>query len=203
MKRLNYLAFLITLFYLPANNTAAQNSTFELSLADGHEMVIDGTSNIRDWDADVKTINATFRMADVDLSDPSAISADHFETLEFSIPVEDIESGSGRLTKNIHKYLKGDDHPNITFNMTDVESVSVDGDKVMITANGVVNAAGVDNKTTMQVEATLNGDGTITFTGAHEMKMTDFNIDPPTAMLGSIRARDEFDLVYNLTFSGQ
>ncbi|MFO7845090.1 MAG: YceI family protein [Balneolaceae bacterium] len=203
MKRLLSLALLITLFYLPANNTAAQNSTLELTLADGHEMVIDGTSNIRDWDADVKTINATFKLADADFSDPSSLTADDFETMEFTIPVEDIESGSGRLTKNIHKYLKGDDHPNIIFTLSDVESVSTEDDEVMITARGVVNAAGVDNETTMNVEATLNADGTITFAGSHGLKMTDFDIDPPTAMLGSIRARDEFDIVYNLTFRGQ
>lgn len=200
MKRLLTLSLLLSLLLTVVNTSEAQDNTTELTLAEGHEMLIDGTSNVRDWEARANTIDATFILSEFDMSDFSTLTSDHFETLELSIPVEDIESGSGRLTNNLQKYLKGDDHPIITFNLSDIESISVDGNQATITANGVINAAGVDHETTMNVDATFEN-GSVTFSGTQQLKMTDFNIDPPTAMLGSIRARDEIDIIYSLTFS--
>lgn len=200
MKRfislITFFSLLVTMQF-----AEAQNSNSELTL-DNHEMKIDGTSNVRDWDADVNTINATVIISPFDFSDLSTLTPGHFQRMELSMPVGDIESDSGRLTRNLQGYLKRDEHPVITFNLNDVERVTVNGDSAEITANGVVNAAGVDYETTMNVTATVN-DGKITFTGNQDLLMTDFNIDPPTAMLGSIRARDEITIIYNVTFSNQ
>lgn len=199
MKRILSLSILLSLLLTFVQFSDAQN-TVELTLDEGHDMIIDGSANIRDWDAQVNTVNTNFVMNEFDVSNLSSLTADHFETLEISIPVEDIESDSGKLTSNMHKYLKENDNPMITFNLTDVNSITVNGNQATITANGVVNAAGVDHETTMTVDATFE-DGKVTFSGTQQLKMTDFNIDPPTALLGTIRARDEIDIIYSLTFS--
>lgn len=203
MKRILVLPLLIAMLFVSTEFTNAQDASEEmqLSLQDGHEMKIDGTSNVRDWDADVKTINATFVVKPFDMDDLSSLSSDHFENLELSIPVEDIESDSGRLTKNMQKYLKEDDHPIITFRMDTIENIEVTGEnEATITATGLLNVAGEDHETTMEVNASVNN-GSITFAGTQQLKMTDFGIDPPTAVLGTIRARDEVDIIYSLTFS--
>ena len=202
MKRLTTLTLIVSFLVSLSSFSQAQDSTdtMQLSLQEGHEMMIDGTSNVRDWDAKVKTINPTIVMKSFDMSDLSNLSAEHFEELELSIPVEDIESESGRLTKNMHKYLKGDDHPMITFDLSQIDSISVNGNTATITASGVINAAGVDHQTTMTVDATFEN-GTVTFSGTQPLKMTDFNIDPPTALFGTIRATDEIDIIYTLTFA--
>lgn len=200
MKYVLTLSVLLTLFFTFTTTSAAQDNTIELTLAEDHEMMIDGTSNVRDWDAQVNMINATFVLSEFDMSNLSALTPDHFETLELSMPVKDIESDSGRLTNNMQKYLKGDDYPIITFNLSNIDSVTVDGNSATIVANGVINAAGVDHETTMNVDATFEN-GNVTFSGTQQLKMTDFNIDPPTAVFGTIRARDEIDIIYSLTFS--
>lgn len=201
MKRLLTLSLLISFLISLTHFSYAQDADtgMQLTLEDGHEMVIDGTSNIRDWDAEVKTVNANFVMNQFDMSNLSSLTADHFETLELSIPVDDIESGSGKLTSNMHKYLKEKDHPMITFNLTDIDSVTINGNVATITANGIVNAAGIDHETAMTVDATFE-DGKVTFSGTQPLLMTDFNIDPPTALFGTIRARDEIDIIYSMTF---
>jgi len=202
MERSVTLSILLSLLLslsLVQLSDAQEDSGMQLTLEEGHEMMIDGTSNIRDWDAKIKTMNTDFVMNEFDMSNLSSLSADHFESLELSIPVDDIESSSGKLTSNIHKYLKGKDYPMITFNLTDIDSVTVNGNTATITANGIINAAGVDYQTTMTVDAMFE-DGKVTFSGTQPLKMTDFNIDPPTALLGTIRARDEIDIIYSLTF---
>lgn len=165
-------------------------------------MKIDGSANVRNWDSDVNTVEATFLLSEFEISDLSSLTPEHFKTMELFIPVEDIESGSGRLTRNLQGYLKRDEHPVITFKLNEIDSVTVNGDTAEITANGVINAAGVDHETTMNVTATVDDDK-ITFSGTQDLLMTDFGIDPPTAVMGTIRARDEISIIYSLTFSNR
>ncbi len=200
MKR---ILSIITFFALLASiqYAEAQNSETQLTL-DEHEMKIEGSANVRSWDAGVNSVDATFILSQFDRSDLSSLTPENFKTMELSIPVEDIESDSGRLTRNLQGYLKRDEHPVITFKLNEIDSVTVNGDSAEITANGVINAAGVDHETTMNVTATIDDDK-ITFSGTQDLLMTDFGIDPPTAVMGTIRARDEISIIYSLTFSNQ
>lgn len=199
MKRLTFLTLFIALF-LSIDFSVAQDQDVKLTLQPGHEMKIDGDANVRSWDAEVKTINADFVMRAFDMNDLSGLTSDHFKTMKLTIPVDDIESDSGRLTRNLQGYLKGDEYPQITFTLNEIDSVQIEGNNATISASGVINAAGVDYNTTMTVNATFNGNS-VTFSGEQELLMTDFNIDPPTAVLGTIRAHDEIKIPYTLTFS--
>ncbi|MFU8812325.1 MAG: YceI family protein [Balneolaceae bacterium] len=196
MKRLLFIPLLFSLlFAIPE----AKAQVLNLQLQAGHEMKIDGSANVRSWDADVKNINASVRMINFDFESIENLLPEHFQTMRLTIPVRNIESDSGRLTDNLQGYLKGDEYPVIRFTLNEVESIEYEDGQAVITAKGTVNAAGVDHQTTMVVNASLDGD-TITFTGAQDLLMTNFNIDPPTAVMGTIRARDEITISYTVTF---
>jgi len=201
MKRLIFLLTIAAaLIFADLTLSHAQNNDISLKL-DNHSMLIDGTANIRDWDSEVKKIDAEVVLKEFDLSDLSSLTAEHFKTLKLNMPVSDIESDSRRLTRNLQDYLKGDDHPYIKFNLKSIENVEAeDNNSAVVTAIGVINAAGVDHEVTMTVNASVN-DGTVTFSGTQDLLMTDFGIDPPTAVMGTVRARDEIQIIYSLTFS--
>lgn len=191
-----FISLLFSGFTIAQNN----NDTITLSLEQGHEMKIDGSANVRDWDADVERINATVEMKKFDTSDLSSLTADHFKKLELEIPVDNIESDSRRLTRNLHDYLNKDQHPTITFRLNGVESVELDGNNARINAKGVLSVAGQEKTIDMNVNAKINGNK-VTFEGVQDLLMTDFGIDPPTAVMGTVRARDEIQIIYSLTFS--
>ncbi len=201
MKRLIFLLTIAAaLIFADLTLSHAQDNDISLKL-DNHSMLIDGTANIRDWDSEVKKIDAEVVLKEFDLSDLSSLTAEHFKTLKLNMPVSDIESDSRRLTRNLQDYLKGDDHPYIKFNLKSIENVEAeDNNSAVVTAIGVINAAGVDHEVTMTVNASVN-DGTVTFSGTQDLLMTDFGIDPPTAVMGTVRARDEIQIIYSLTFS--
>ena len=201
MKRLILpLAIAASLLFADLTLTHAQNNDITLKL-DNHSMKIDGSANVRDWDSEVKKIDAEVVLKEFDLSDLSSLTAKHFKTLKLNMPVSDIESDSRRLTRNLQDYLKGDDHPYIKFNLKSIENVEAENNNsAVVTARGLINAAGVDHEVTMTVNASVN-DGTVTFSGTQDLLMTDFDIDPPTAVMGTVRARDEIQIIYSLTFS--
>ncbi len=198
MKKSILYTLTISLF-LVFSSATAQDIT--LNLSEIQEFKIDGDSNVRTWGADVTQANGTLELSGIENLSLDALTPETFNSLNITIPVSGIQSDSGRLTNNLQGYLKGDDFPEITFNLTDVTSIERDGEKAIITANGVVNAAGVDNQVTMKVEATLNSNSGITFSGNQALLMTSFNIDPPTAVMGTIRSRDEIEIIFQVSFS--
>lgn len=165
------------------------------------QMKIDGDSNVRSWDADVTRMNATLVLQSMDELSLETLTPETFKSLEITIPVEGIDSGSRGLTNNIHKYLKGGDYPNITFKLDRITDIIRENGTALITAEGVINAAGKDQPVTMTVTASMNDDGSINFSGEQDLLMTSFDIDPPTAVLGTVRARDEFQVIYNVNFN--
>lgn len=179
----------------------ATAQTVELTLSPDHSFMVEGTSNVRDWYGDVTRIDARFHLNPERLESLSGLQADDFGSLELRMPVEMIESDGRRLTRNIHDYLKKDDHPEILFELDRILSVenSADGSTALIRAAGVVTAAGGNHDVEMEVRAELDN-GTLILRGSQPLNMTDFGISPPTAMLGSIRANDPVIVNFQLRF---
>ncbi|MEX1011925.1 MAG: YceI family protein [Balneolaceae bacterium] len=180
--------------------TAQVQDTTSLQLQPEFTLTINGTSNVRDWDANVETVNADFRVVGITGVAPQDLDPGHFHSLGFRIPVEDIDSGNRRLTNNIQDYLKGDDHPTITFTLSDITAVEQNEEGTFLQATGVLNAAGGQTTLNTDVKVVRTGNGTLLFSGSHTIKMTDVGISPPTVLLGTIRAADEVTITWSLPF---
>lgn len=173
----------------------------QLNLQDSQNMHLYGEANIKSWDAAITQVNGSLTLQNIESLSAENLTAEAFQNLSLTIPVEQIEAESGGLTNNIHKYLKGDDYPNITFELNNVTNITEQEDgSLLITASGVISAAGADKEVEMQVTANV-ANGQIQFTGEKELLMTDFGIDPPTAVFGTIRSRDEIRIEFDVSFS--
>src|SRR5690625_5191877 len=161
-----------------------------------HNIRIEGTSNVRDWEAVLTQVTAEAAITFTPGQPLNQLTPDQFKKVRLEIPVKDIETDTGRLTRNIHKYLEIDRQPVITFELTGVQSIEGNSETVRVIADGVVSAAGESHPITLQAEITRESDGSLTISGVQELKMTDFGISPPTAMLGTIRAVDELQVIY-------
>lgn len=197
MKRQTIFTLLFSLLLvLPLH---AQQSEFTLS--SDYSMEIDGTSNVRDWSAEITSMEGVLLLREGTEENLSSWVPEDLISLELRIPVEDIETDSRKLTSNIHKYLKEDKQPVITFELQRIISVEPAGNGAAIQAEGVVTAAGKAHTTVMNVTAEQAGNGGVQFSGSQQVKMTDFDIEPPTAMLGAIRAVDEVTINYTVQFN--
>lgn len=194
-------AFISTLLAFAFVFTTATAQDVTYNLKDVAEFRIDGDSNVRTWYGDITDANATLVLSGIENLTLSELTPDAFSSLNINIAVSGIESDSGRLTRNLQSYLKGDDYPTITFKLNEITAIEVSGNSADITANGIVNAAGKDHSITMNVEAIVNSDGSIRFSGKQDLLMTSFDIDPPTAVMGTVRARDEIEILFDVTFA--
>lgn len=164
-------------------------------------MVINGGSTVGSWDADVTQIDASFTVDLSKLQSAGESVSGVFNLSSFSIPVEKIVSDGNRMTRNIHKYLKERDYPQITFSLESAEIASnpdSDGQRFDIITTGVINAAGAANQVTMTLIGELLENGSILLSGTQPVNFSDFDIDRPSAMLGTVRASEEMEIVYSL-----
>jgi polyisoprenoid-binding protein YceI len=51
----------------------------------------------------------------------------------------------------------------------------------------------------MYVWGQAGGDQSITFNGSKKIKMTDFGISPPTALMGTMTTGDEVEVIFQVT----
>jgi len=175
----------------------AQAQTYKVTNASS--MTIYGSANVTDWEAKAKTIDGEIRISNTDLSDWSEADASWFESVEIAIKVEDIDADSRRMNRNMHGYLKEDQYPEITYRLVEAKELAMlDNPGVKLTVRGVINAAGTDKEIIHDVEVRKNDGGGLVVSGSQDLLMTDFGIDPPTAVLGSIRSRDEMTITFEI-----
>ena len=172
-----------------------------LTLLPEYTMRIAGTSNVRDWDADVTTIEIDFALQNMNTWDLADLKKEMFNNLTLRIPVADISSKTRGLTGKVQKYLKKEQHPFITFQLKHVTDIQLADSSALIKAEGVINAAGKDHYTTLDATLSTSETGPIVISGSTTLHMTSFDIDPPTALLGSIRAVDKFEIHFTLPFA--
>jgi len=152
---------------------------------------ISGTSSLHDWTitSEAGEMNLTFVM---DGDRPTDLSA-----LGFTIPVHSLKSGKGMMDKNTYKAMKAGDHKNITFALVSGSVTPVDAVTYHVKAIGRLTIAGTTKETELLATAKFQpSDKSFIVTGMKKMKMTDYNVSPPTAMLGTIKTGNEITIGY-------
>lgn len=158
-------------------------------------MEISGRTNIRSWSARVVISDYDIRSGKNERELPV------FSHFTVTMPVETIDSGNSRETGSIHEYLKADEYPEITFELTSMNNFTSTNGAYETLAEGILTVAGISRN--IEVKGTLQAtdDERIRITGSHEMKMSDFDVETPTALLGAIRARDDMKVSFDLVLS--
>ena len=123
--------------------------------------------------------------------------------LEFTVIVDGLKSGKSGMDDNTYKALNEEKHPNIEYKLNSVERTapSKDGISTIIITKGTLTVAGFSKEVELKVAGKPNSDGSIQFVGRMVFNMTDFKIDPPTAVFGSILTGDEITIVFKIVFS--
>ncbi len=157
------------------------------------QLFIEGTSNVHDWKSEATKLTAS---GDLTL-EASTLKA--IKTLKVEIPVGSIKSTKGSIMdKKTWGSLKKETHPTITYVLTKVNSLTKSGDSYDIKATGNLTIAGETRAIEMTVKAKVAADGSIQLEGSKPLKMTDFKIDPPTALMGAMKTGNDITIGFNL-----
>jgi len=154
-------------------------------------MTISGTTNVHNFDSKV-----TQASGELVISDKKA------QSLVIEIPVKGIKSNEGLMDKKTYEAFSADKNPTITFHSTEVNNLVVTDNDINVTVTGNMTIAGVTRKVTLTATGKIIKPGVYEFKGTIPVKLTDYKMKPPTAMLGIMKVGDDVKLKYTVTFEG-
>lgn len=198
MKRSNLLVTIIATAGLLISSTVQAQNVY--NLLPESTMQITGTSTIHDWEVDVEEMNINVTLAGDLETGVVPSSVDFIQSLTLTVPVEKLESGKGGMNKKIYGALKEKDHPTITYRFTggEIEADSSNEGAFTVNATGDLTIAGVTNTVTFPVQASFDESGNLNFSGSYSLNMKDYDVDPPTAIFGTIKAGEEVSIAFDV-----
>ncbi len=129
-----------------------------------------------------------------------------FSQVEIVIPVKKIRSENEKMNENMYEALKAEEHPNILFRLIEsgiVSDSSRGNQGPEIKIKGKLSVAGKENIIEMNVTLAKGENGSLGVRGSKELLMTDFNIDPPSFMLGILKTDNRVVVKFDLLLSTQ
>jgi polyisoprenoid-binding protein YceI len=192
------LAIIITIGTLTSSNLLAQ-TTYNTKIANNSEVKVLGTSNLHDWTMKVKGVTCD---AQFTVKPGSSVQLLDINSLSFSMPVKNLKSDEDLMDTRAYKALKAEKYTLILFKLVSAEITPQQNNQYQIKATGNLTISGVSREVTLLANGFINADKSISVTGAKKIKMSDFNVTPPSFMLGALRTGDEVNIQFSLKFNG-
>jgi polyisoprenoid-binding protein YceI len=161
------------------------------------DMKLSGTSTLHKWAMDTKTFSGEGQFV---FKSGSGNQLTSITSMNFSLAVQDLKSGESGLDKNAYKALKSAQYKDILYKLISAKVVSGKANQYLLKTQGILTIAGVAKEVAMDVNCTVNADATLTFKGSYKLEMTDYNVKPPTFMLGAMKTGDAITLDYTLVY---
>lgn len=156
-------------------------------------LVVSGTSTLHNWD--MKSSNgeckATFSLNGTNITALTAMS--------FSTAAAALKSEHSSMDNNAYKALKTEKNPAISYVMTSATVTPGAGGIITVKCEGKLTIAGTTRDQELIATVKVNGDNTLTVSGSRTISMKDFNMQPPTFMMGAIKTGNDITLAFNLT----
>jgi len=158
-------------------------------------LLIDGTSNIHDWTIEAKNTSGILT-AEFDEA-----QLEEIDKLEFTVIVESLMSGKSGMDKNTYKALNKDKYKEITYKLKKVESIEeVSANIYKVKTIGSLMIAG--GKQDIPLNFNLKtGANKLVLEGEYKLNMTDYGVEAPTAMFGTITTGEEVTVKFKTQFN--
>lgn len=156
-----------------------------LSLRDGSRLWFDGTSTLRSWSCSAERIEAALQSPEESVVASTLEGRKVPGTVQVDFPVGKLECKNGTMNEHMGKALKSKEFTNIRFSMTGYELSKAGA--VQGALQGTLTLAGKTLPITVPVTFAPASDGGLRVTGKVPVRMTDWDVKPPTLMMGTIK----------------
>lgn len=159
---------------------------------------IEGSSNVNTFECVAETFQGEARTSST--LDGLLPTPDQWE-VEVGVPVAEMDCGQRRMNRDLYESLKADDHPYIRFNYRRTLRVEPDMEwdqRIELQVQGDLEVAGVTKTLSIDAVGQRTSNGTLRIEGEKKIFMSDFSIDPPTGLLGLIRAHDQLTVHFQI-----
>jgi len=184
------LVLMLTVGLLFSQINTIQAQSFKLKT---YKMTVQGTSSLHDWEstiekAECKGYYVTASNALTDVKD-----------VVVKIPVTSIKSTKGKIMDNkTYDAFNYEKYPNIVFTLT---TQKINHKNATIDLAGNLAMAGVTKTINLTVQYKILPNGELQIIGSKKIIMTDFGMEPPTAMMGTIKVGPDVSVYFEITLA--
>lgn len=155
-------------------------------------IIIKGTSTLHDWE-----MKSEKGRVDVMLGLGSDAKLLGLSGLRFSLEAESLKSEKSMMDNNAYKALKTNSAKQISFVLGTAAITQLTPTSYRVKAVGKLTVAGTTKETDVIAEiAYSNAEKMYIVTGTKKLKMTDYNVKPPSFMLGTVKTGDEITISF-------
>ena len=183
MKRILITALALTI------TLAGAAAADRFAPAKGSLIRIEGTSTLHDWKMEGTTIQGSIAAPSIEQWQNNA------SDVSVAIPVTSIKSEHAKMDKLMAEALKASANPTIRYELTSAALVQSEP-AIQLATRGKLTIAGVTREVAMRVSGTRDGGGIYLLTGQLPIRMSDYGIKPPTAMMGTIRTGNDVKVTF-------
>jgi hypothetical protein len=181
-------------------------------------VVLDGSSNVTDWRCRGTSIDARMRVATspehlndvIDRVEDGNIGvwmarpeSGRFPIpdLHLRVPVATFRCGNRVMESDMRRALKADSNPNVEFTFRALRGGvehDLDSGAYRAAVAGDLTLAGVTRPIELTISAERTSRTSFRIRAALPLRMTDFDVTPPSALFGAVRARNELTVRFDL-----
>jgi polyisoprenoid-binding protein YceI len=154
---------------------------------------IAGTSTLHDWDMASEKANCDISF-NFDGANITGLSS-----LLFTVQAETLKSDHKGLDKNAYKALNVEKFPEISFSSNYANIRSNGANSYVVSAKGKLTISGVTKDVWLAGVTTINpADMSVQTAGSLKIKMSEYNVEPPSFMFGAMKTGDEIMVKFNV-----
>lgn len=155
-------------------------------------LIIKGTSTLHDWE--MKSEKGRVEVL-LGLGNNSKLLG--LTGLRFTVEAESLKSDKSMMDNNAYKALKTNTAKQISFVLSSATISQLNETSYQIKALGKLTVAGTTRETDIIADVKYSdADKSFVVTGTKKLKMTEYNVKPPSFMLGTVKTGDEISISF-------
>jgi polyisoprenoid-binding protein YceI len=152
-----------------------------LSLQPGSRVWVDGTSTARAWHCESTRAVGSAAAGTTELAQLANVSR-----AEVTVPVGTLDCRNATMNGHMRTALKAEQAPELRFRATSVQVTPTGPDAGTAEMQGTLSIAGQDRPVTIN-GTVARENGQIRVRGSKRITMTEWNVRPPSLMLGTMK----------------
>lgn len=188
------LSLILVLLY-----TAGISQTVKYNVSEETTMTVSGTSTLHDWTSEVNEVKGFVEVDGKFGANGKIKKNSKIHLVNIAVPVKSIISPRGTtMDKKTYNALKSEEHPEIIFNLKESKITELNGADFSVETSGDLTVAGITKQVAFPVAGKLISAEKMSFTGAYKLNMTEYDMEPPSAMFGQIVTGEEVEIKFEL-----
>lgn len=181
---------------MPSQLYSQDRNTEKISLSDESNLSINGTSNVNDFSCGLEQEFSSDTLSFSYQFEHNRVLIDG-NTLYLN--ADEFDCGKRGINRDFRKTLKVNEYPHIKITLKElfVEDAVALPDEALVS----IEIAGTARDYIVPLAEIENFENSIRVSGEKALNISDFELEPPSALFGLVKVRDELKIEFNLLIS--